>query len=126
MTGQEIYEIASSFLYERDGDDSDSKHFAVNFINILLQEALPYENSNRLADGAEELIEAPFIASLADTIPYVDSITRTAIPYGLASFFFQEAMDTFQAENYRNKYLGALADASKYSFTTIIDAYGEE
>ena len=48
MTGQQIYELASSFLYEIDGEDEDSKRFAVGFINILLQECLNCENSMRL------------------------------------------------------------------------------
>ena len=51
MTGQQIYELASSFLYEIDGEDEDSKRFAVGFINILLQECLNCENSMRLSGG---------------------------------------------------------------------------
>ena len=29
MTGQDIYELASSFLYEKNGEDADSKGFAL-------------------------------------------------------------------------------------------------
>ena len=124
MTGQDIYELASSFLYERDNEDIDSKEFSIGFLNILLQEALPYENSIRLWSDQEELATAPMLESLADTIPYSDEITRAALPYGVASWFFQEAMDTFQAENYRNKFIAALSDAKKCKITNIIDVYG--
>ena len=124
MTGQQIYEIASSFLYERDNEDIDSKEFAVGFLNILLQEALPYENSIRAWNDQGELKKAQYLTSLNEEIEYDDAIVRTAFPYGLASWYFQEAMDNFQAENYRNKYISALTDAQKYKLTKIVDVYG--
>ena len=113
MTGQQIYVLASSFLYERDGEDADSKHFAVGFINILLQEALPCENSNRKSDGQELLRLAPTITSLDEEIPYHEEILRVAFPYGLASWYFAEAMDNYHESFYRNKFLAALEDATK-------------
>jgi len=124
MTGQQIYEIASSFLYERDNEDLDSKEFALGFLNILLQEALPYENSIRQWNGIDELLKAQYLTSLEDEIEYDDAIVRAALPYGLASWYFQEAMDNFQAENYRNKYISALHDVQKYNITSIVDIYG--
>lgn len=124
MTGQNIYELASSFLYERDGEDQDSKSFAVGFLNILLQESLNYENSIRAWKGETELTTAPTITTLDETIDYDDSITRAALPYGLASWYFQEALDNFQAENYRNKFIAALNDSKKYRVADIIDEYG--
>lgn len=116
MTGQDIYIMASAFLYERDSEDGDSKHFAVPFLNILLQEALPTENSIRRFNGREILKAAPLITTLTAVIPYDDEITRVALPYGLAAQYYQEAPDNFQAENYRSKYLAALQDAAKVNF----------
>ena len=113
MTAQKIYELASSFLYEIDDEDADSKKFAVGFLNILLMETFPCENSIREFRGLEPLIEPPMISSLDEDIPYQPEITRVALPYGLASWYFQEGMDNFQAENYRSKYLAAVMDASK-------------
>jgi len=124
MTGQDIYEYASAFLYERDGDDLDSKEFAVKFINILLQESLEVENSIRKFKGEEVLESAPRITSLTQTIDYDDSITIAALPYGLASFYFQEGTDNYQAENYRAKFLAALQSAAKFNFVDTEDAYG--
>ncbi len=124
MTGQSIYELASAFLYESDGEDYDSKGFSVGFLNVLLQECLPYENSIREWNGATLLTSAPKIASLSETIDYADAITRVALPYGLASWFFQEAMDNYQAENYRNKYIAALRDAVRLNAEDTVDVYG--
>lgn len=113
MTAQKIYELASSFLYEIDDEDADSKKFAVGFLNILLMETFPCENSIREFRGLEPLKEPPIISSLDEDIPYQPELTRVALPYGLASWYFQEGMDNFQAENYRSKYLAAVMDASK-------------
>lgn len=113
MTAQKIYELASSFLYEIDDEDADSKKFAVGFLNILLMETFPCENSIREFRGLEPLEEPPMISSLDEDIPYQPELTRVALPYGLASWYFQEGMDNFQAENYRSKYLAAVMDASK-------------
>ena len=123
MTGQQIYELASSFLYEIDGEDEDSKRFAIGFINILLQECFNCENSMRLFRGKETLDEAPYIKSLAEEIPYQPELTRVAFPYGVASWFFQEALDNFQAENYRSKYLSAVNEASKLNSGIAEDYY---
>ena len=123
MTAQQIYEMASSFLYEADGDDADSKSFALGFLNVLLQEALETENSIRRFKGAEELTAAPYLAALTDEINYDGAITRGALPYGLASFYYAEAMDNFQSENYRGKFIAALNAANKATPTTIEDQY---
>lgn len=125
MTGQQIYELASSFLYEIDGEDEDSKRFAVGFINILLQETLNCENSMRLFKGLDTLEEAPMITSLEENIPYQPELTRVAFPYGVASWFFQEALDNFQAENYRSKYLSAVTEAGKLNDGITMDVYGD-
>ncbi len=124
MTGQEIYETASAFLYEADGEDAESKKYSVPFLNLLLQECLETENSIRRHEGRALLAAAQKIASLDETIDYADAITRVALPYGVAAQFFQEAMDNFQAENYRAKYVSALNDARKLSFEPIVDVYG--
>lgn len=124
MTGQEIYETASAFLYEKDGEDAESKRFSIPFLNLLLQECLETENSIRLQKGEAPLEQAPVITSLDETIEYADAITRVALPYGVAAQFFQEAMDNFQAENYRAKYISALNDARRLSFVPIVDVYG--
>ena len=119
MTAQKIYELASSFLYETDDEDADSKKFAVGFLNILLMETFPCENSIREFRGLEPLKEPPMISSLDEDIPYQPELTRVALPYGLASWYFQEGMDNFQAENYRSKYLAAVMDASKINPGTV-------
>jgi hypothetical protein len=124
MTAQQIYEIASSFLYESNGEDEESKEYSLGFLNVLLQEALPYENSIRRHKEMAELSSAPYITDFGTTIEYDDSITRIALPYGLAAHFFQEAMNDDQAENYRGEYALALVRAGKATQGVIEDANG--
>lgn len=123
MTGQDIYEMASAYLYERDNEDPDSKHFALKFLNVLLEDALPVENSIRRYMADAELDSAPLLATLTETVPYHDSITRNALPYGIAAFFFEEAPDNYRGNLYRGLYERGLAKASKYNFEPIADAY---
>lgn len=126
MTGQEIYEAASAFLYEADGEDAESKRYSVPFLNLLLQECLEVENSIRISKGLEPLETAQKIETLSDEIIYSDSITRVALPYGVAAQFFQEAMDNFQPENYRAKYIAALNEARRLVFVDVVNVYGGE
>ena len=123
MTGLEIYKAASAYLYERDNEDEESKEFSVPFLNTLLMEALPYENSIRLSKGMPELETAPTIISLNDTIDYHDSITRVALPYGLAALYFAENLDNYRGNLYRAQYLSALGDAVRITPNVVIDVY---
>lgn len=123
MTGLEIYKAASAYLYERDNEDEESKEFSVPFLNTLLMEALPYENSIRLNKNVEELETAPLITDLSEDIDYHDSITRIALPYGLAALFFAENLDNYRGNLYRAQYLSALGDAVRITPNVVIDVY---
>lgn len=124
MTGKEIYKTASAFLYEGDGEDAESKVFSIPFLNLLLQETLPAENSIRLHEGGAALAQAPLLTSLETDIPYHDSITRGVLPYGLAALFFEESTDNYRGQLYRSLYDRALAGTKKYVLTDVVDVYG--
>lgn len=115
MKAQKIYEIASGFLYERDGEDTDSKFFSVEFINTLLAETFDCENSIRRFRNLPLLSEPPMLESLQEEVPYQYDLTRTALPYGLCAIFFAEAMDNYHEALYRNKYNVAVDAAHKFN-----------
>ena len=115
MKAHKIYEIASGFLYEKDGEDADSKFHAVEFINTLLAETFDCENSIRKFRDLPLLTEPPMLESLQDEVPYQYDLTRTALPYGLAAIFFAEAMDNYHEALYRNKYNVAVDAAHKFN-----------
>lgn len=123
MTGQEIFKRASAYIYENPGDAEDSMQFAVEFLNALLIEALPFENSIRVYEGKPALERAPQIASLNDEIDYHQAIAGLALPFGLVSSLFEEDLDNYRGQMYRNRYLQALFDAQKYSVKPVEDVY---
>ena len=123
MKAREIFAQSCSFLCEKPGEDADAAEHYLSYLNVLLQEALPTENSIRRAREEEELSDAPLLLSGEDEVPYDSALVRIALPYGLASWFFQDLMDVYQAENYRSKYIGALNDARQCIFVSIEPAY---
>ena len=77
-------------------------------MNALLAECLIYENAEREAAGAETLERAPVISGMDEQVNYCENITRIALPYGIASLYFQDEGDTYKMERYRNMYIEAL------------------
>lgn len=124
MTAKMIYELASSFLYERDGDDEDSKRFCLGYLNVMLQETLDIENSIRRSKGQEELEEAPYLTSLTEEVPYSGALTRVAFPYGMAYYFYKEGMDNYTAAEYKANYVDACTSAGKISYGVVQDVHG--
>ena len=116
MTAKEIYEAALSNLFEYPDKDADFKAFFPDFLNLLMQEALPTENAVREARGEELLVSAPVVTDLTEEGPYDDMITRVAFPYGVAALYLRDDMDNFNAQDYRARYIGALQDAIDYAF----------
>lgn len=126
MTGTDIYTAALAFLAEGPDVDPDLKLYSLPWLNILLAECLAVENSIRQAGGEKALPSAPMLESLTEEIPYSEPIVRTALPYGLASFFYLDDGNDYRAEDFRARYVSALNEAQKYLDGAVEDLYGEE
>ena len=126
MTGQEIFETACAFLFEQPGADADFKAHALPLLNLCIAEALPYENAIRHTHGDTELTAAPRLISLEDEIPFFDAICHIALPYGLASYFFQDECDNYKAQDFRARFIDALSEAAEYCEESIENAYTTE
>ena len=123
MKVNEIFALARSFLGEKAAAYNNTV-FVPAWLNLLLTESLPYENSVRRAEGKPELKAALQINSLDDEVDYADSITKAALPYGLAFFFHNEDGEKYQAQLMRNAYISALRSAAIAFEETIEDVYG--
>ena len=123
MTAQEIYEAALAYVYEYKDRDRDYRSFFLPFLNALLCECLPYENAEREAVGGEVLERAPVIAEMAEAVPYAEHIVRIALPYGVASLYFQDEGDTYKMERYRNMYIEALETRKRCVVMEMEDAW---
>ena len=89
MTANEVFALAAGWLVQTPEESDDVKPFVPGMLNVLLAEALPYENALRRQEGQEELKEAPKVtaASMETEIDYRPVLLRIALPYGLAADF---------------------------------------
>lgn len=114
MTGQEVYEIALSFVFERKGGDADYLYHFPSFLNSCMQEALPYENLIRRKSDKAAISVAPMITSedMERELVFSEALCRVALPYGVASFYCQDDGDNYRAQDYRNRFIIALEEAA--------------
>lgn len=123
MTGTQIHTLALSYLTETPSESSVSEEMILGWINVLIGESLPYENSVREFEERAPLTLPPYLSALSDQVDYCDGIARLAIPYGLASFLFSDDDNEFRAQDFRGRYLSALNDAKKLIVGEIVDVY---
>jgi hypothetical protein len=126
MTANDVYTIALSFLSENTMETNDVQQFTLGWLNLLLQESLPYENAYRQVNKMQPLNKAPQLAAFNEEIPYNDNITRIALPYGLASYYFIDDDNDYRAQDFRGRYINALAECVPYEQSGICDVYTDE
>lgn len=122
MRAFSLYQIASTYISEQPKAD-DMQCFALNWINILLAEALDYENNMRRYKGLPELAEAPVLTDMRDEIPYQPGIITPALIYGLASFMEHDDDNDFRAQQFREYYTKALYNSQHFEKEQIRDVY---
>lgn len=110
-------------LIGKPSENPELEEYSLLWLNLLLEESLPYENSILHAEGKTELGQSPKLTSLTEEIPYHDAITRVALPYGIAAFCWIDDDRMNESELLRAKYLSALHDAAKLTEEPILDCY---
>lgn len=126
MKAYDIYKLTCAIMFENEGEDRAFEKKFPPLLGILCEECLPYENSVREALGKEKLSAAPTVASGEEEIPFCDALCRVALPYGLASLFWQDDGESYNSALYRERYIAAIADAAKVNFRDVADVYGGE
>ncbi len=124
MKAYDIYKTAASLLFEKAGEDKAFSEMFPRILNVVLAEAYPYENSVRRSLGQKILEKIPTAEGLDDNVDMCDMICRSALPYGVASFFCQDDGDTYLALMYRERFIDALYDAARCNVCDIEDVYG--
>ena len=71
-------------------------------------------------------MKAPTIDDDNSDIPYCDAICRIALPFALASYFWQDENDNYRAQDYRARFIDALKEAARAVVTDTEDAYSVE
>ena len=126
MKAYDIYKRTLAIMFEDEGEDKMFYDKFTEILNLLICEALPYENSIRASRGEAELALPPTVDSMEDEVDMSYSICGVAFPYGIASYFCRDDGELYNAEMHREKYLTALREAVKYRAVDIIDVYGGE
>lgn len=122
MTGREVFQLALSYIFEMT-DTGTLEPFAVGWLNVLLAEALPTENSLRARDGEAALPAAPVLENLDEPVPYHMELTRVALPYGMASWMYAEDDNDYRSQDYRGRFISALAEAMRLQEGQVVDVY---
>lgn len=119
MTGLQIYNLAKAKLYEDTGINIPEERYSVHFLNQTLAETFSVENNIRESNGEELLNSIPWITKIEDEIPYHEELTRTAFVYAVAEHYWQEELDTYQAEVCHGRYLQAVNDCKRGIWVTL-------
>ena len=124
MTANDVYRTAVSFLFEKPREDAGFYDNFLSLLNLCLQEALPYQNSRLRHRGEEPLEAAPVISEMEEEIEYDDEIVRCALPFGVVSYYYQDEVDNFKAQDFRGRFIVALSDAAQCVDGVVEDIYG--
>ena len=125
MTGNEVFAAAAAYLAQTRPDSEEWKPFVPHWLNLLLQESLPYENAWRTIQGMELLKEAPILTQerMDEPLVYHEALVRTALPYGLARDFWRDDDNDYRANDFRARYIAALEDCLQAEAQTVKDCY---
>lgn len=123
MTVYECYETAVGFIPELPEDNVEMQRHMVNWCNVLLADALNYENIYRRKNKMEQLVKPEKVADNDDEIPYNETLVATAFPYGMARFVFRENDDIAGSHEYYQLYLNALTEATPLEIIEVEDVY---
>ena len=121
MTGNDIFRAALAIMSESP-EESDLGDYALQWLNLLLQECLTAENAWREQHERELLEAAPLLAVLSEEVPYCDKLTRVALPYGLAANLWTDDDNDYRANKWMTLYRDAVSEAGTVS-TVITDIY---
>lgn len=125
MTAYEIMTKAFGLAGESYEDFPD-KSLAAIWLNITIAESVDAENAIRKKNGKELLACVPVAGNPAENVDMDTAICAVAIPYGVASYLFNDREDNYMAAIFRNRFVTALQNRAKGEEFTIQDVYGGE
>ena len=113
MTPNEIFETAVGWMAQTRAESEDLAPFVPGMLNLLLAEALPYENILRTAAGRPQLARAPRLGTgeMDRELDYHETLVRVALPYGLAADLYREDENYSLMEDFRSRYVTALQES---------------
>jgi hypothetical protein len=97
----------------------------MGFLNTTLRDCLSVQNSILVSRGDEPYSYAPIFTDddFGEIVPYEEALTRTAIPYAIASYYFQDENNPQMVYEYRARYVNTANEAAKACLSTVEDVY---
>lgn len=123
MTGNDIFRAALAVMSESPEESDGLGEYALQWLNLLLEECLAAENSCRERSGQEILERAPQLATLGEEVPYCDKLCRVALPYGMAASLWTDDDNDYRANKWMTLYRDAVSEAAGAVMTVIEDIY---
>ncbi len=125
-TAQDIFKKACALISQTTGDSPDLESFTPDWLDMWLVEALPYENARRRYEAnpaRPPLQTAPVIKTLAEAVPYDDTLCRVALPYALACQFYIDDENEYRAQDFRARFIDALKAGVPAHVGMVKDVY---
>lgn len=124
MTANDVWKLAYAQVGMVADDVADFEEETVcAWLTLLLEEALDAENSIREWKGKEMLEEAPVITSLAQHIDYSSNVLKKAMPYGIGERLWMDDENTYNARDFRARFVNALSECTKAVSRQMEDVY---
>lgn len=125
MTANEIFDTAAGWMAQTRTDSDDLAPFVPGMLNVLLEEALPYENALRRFEGKDELAAAPKVTAetMDQPIDYHEVLLQIALPYGLAADFYRDDENYAVMDDFRGRFVTALTESIKAAAEPVEDLY---
>ena len=123
---EDIFRKACALISQTTEDSPELESFSPDWLDIWLVEALSFENARRRyeADPARPVLAtAPVVAKMDDVVPYDDEICRVALPYAMACQFYIDDENEYRAQDFRARFVNALADTQKLREGIVRDVY---
>ena len=125
MKAYDIYKRTLAIMLENEGEDKMFYDKFTEILNLLICEALPYENARRASRGEEPILFPPTVESMEDDVEMSYDICGVALPYGVASYFCIDDGENYNAADYRARFITALHSAAGGAhISDIEDVYG--
>lgn len=121
-----IFETALALTGRTPQDGEELITLLPYWLNVLIGEALVYENSIRKKANRQPLEKTPIVTAdnLETELDLADDICKICLPYGVAALIWQEDENDYRALSERAKFINALNEADKPEVSSIKNVYG--
>ncbi|MBR5521126.1 MAG: hypothetical protein IKU54_03930 [Oscillospiraceae bacterium] len=125
MTAYEILEIAFALAGEKI-DEFPDKRIALMWLNVIIVEAMPAENTLREKSGLGRVVLPKMMTDLTQVVNMDEQLCRLCLPLGIAAFLCEDRENYYMAETFRQRFTDAMQTTAGARERSVTDCYGGE